>query len=215
MKKNKTIRGLTIDRPPRLGAPPQPSLGGHKDTDGAGRDAPSSPLQLKRVSAEIAPSPERLGVLPPSTSEIVPYRAPSEAPVSAVGGSSSASVDNDRPNFDTGRDLKPRKVKVRMGPGHPDFHSSIASVVKNLPCFSSYLSASKKVYRRVQEHDSGIQMTDLSGGSCGDRAVRQAAVPVSSGTLLKNRRESAQSGSRSFNSTIISKCSSSAAVQLH
>ena len=59
-------------------ATPQPSLGGHNDTDGAGRDAPSSPLQLKRVSEEIAPSPERLGVLPPSTSEIVPYRAPSE-----------------------------------------------------------------------------------------------------------------------------------------
>ena len=117
------------------GSTPQPSLGGHNDTDGAGRDAPSSPLQLKRVSAEIAPSPERLGVLPPSTSEIVPYRAPSEAPVSAVGGSSSASVDNDQPNFDTGRDLKPRKVKVRIGPGHPDFHSSVASVVKNIPFF--------------------------------------------------------------------------------
>ena len=168
------------------GATPKASGGGHQDTHGGSRDPPSSPVQVKRASAEIAPSPERLAILPPSTTEMVPYRSPSEPPLSAVGGCSSASVADDQPNFDSGRDLKPRKVKVKMGPGHPDFHLSMASVVKNIPFVSSYLSASKKVQRRVQEHETGIEMHDLSKVVCGDRADRQAAMPVSSGTLLRN-----------------------------
>ena len=84
------------------GATPKASGGGHQDTDGEGRDPPSSPVQVKRASAEIAPSPERLAILPaPSAAEMVLYRAPSEAPLSAVGGCSSASVADDQPNYDT------------------------------------------------------------------------------------------------------------------
>ena len=47
------------------------------------------------------------------------------------------------------------------------------------------MSASKKVHRRVQEHETGIEMHDLSKVVCGDRADRQAAMPISSGTLLR------------------------------
>ena len=77
---------------------------------------------------------------------------------------------DDQPNYDSGRDLKPRKVKVKMGPGHPDFHLSMASVVKNIPFVSSYLSASKKVQRRVQEHETGIESQFMN--KCTSAAVR-------------------------------------------
>ena len=49
------------------GATPKASGGGHQDTHGEARDPPSSPVQVKRASAEIAPSPERLAILPAST----------------------------------------------------------------------------------------------------------------------------------------------------